>query len=584
MNNGSKFRAIPPHLGGFKIPFKLEETELLNWLIDLTHCEGREACSQTLSLLQTLNKSELSFKNRLLFLKLINEYLKHYINSLAGSCWDAGFPLSLEENVYAEMVTWNYLLLGQGFFIAADGANKKNDTVLVLGMALQSMGQAQLHIAATYSTPSDGFWSQLYQIFSWAEKRKLQHLPIEEPTFKGLTINTLFARSLIFQVCDTNQFHSRDMRTIFNFLANVCVDLTISVHSGEAQELFMLDLKADNPPLNVKAQIELGSHLVRYFSPVTVAQAIHRIIEQGDVWNGTLKAINNTLFRRVVKTLELKQKRQYDRKKEGYSLLGVIGFEDIIGFLYKATKNALVEPQPTRKEKAKPASPLQKLSLYVDMPETEGRTMMGRNEDDYLAQKLAAAKQQIWQQNQTSSETPVKKVSLKEIKVFDSSANGYSVSWNQPCTKAKIGDLFGIISEDRKRLEIAIIRRIALSSGNIIRRIALETGNEFINDLSSDFRFGAELLGFESEIVYLAGVKKPNQGTRAVFIPGIELLSRPDTLIYSVGFFNPGEDIYIYRANKILLGSLRKELHSTTNISHVEVAFRENTEQDLHSN
>ena len=168
--NESIFRSVPK-LGDFKIPFKLEEKSLLNWLADLNHVDGKEACSQTLSLLQTLNKSELASKNYLVFLNLINDYLKQYIKRLDHSCWDAGFPLSLEENTYAEMVVWNYLILGKSFFIAADNSNKKNDTILSLAMALQALGQAQLHIAAVYSTPGNAFWRLAYQIFALAEKR-----------------------------------------------------------------------------------------------------------------------------------------------------------------------------------------------------------------------------------------------------------------------------------------------------------------------------------------------------------------------------------------------------------------------------
>lgn len=562
MNDGSKFRALPK-LGDFTIPFKLEETALLNWLVDLTQIEAQEACSQTISLLQTLHKTELSFKNRLAFLKHIKEYLKQYISNLEGSCWEAGFPLSIEESVYAEMVAWNYLLLGQGFFIAADSANKKNDAVLALAMALHTLGQAQLHIAATYSIPGDGFWQQLYQVFAWAEKKKLQDLEIEDKEFKGLTVHILFARHLIFHICDTNQFHPKEMRTIFNFLPQVCVNLPLVLYSSQ-EELFMLDLKSDNPPCNVNAQTELGSDLVRYFSPVMVANAIEDIIEKGEVWNGTLRSINNSLFTRVAKTLGLKQKRQYHRKIEDHSLLGVIGFDDIVGFLYKATKNTLIDPQKIKRKTAENSEPT---SHPANTSSLTGLSILEKTENHSPKKNLFEAKKQIMEEPQASAvcEIPIKKVLLKEIKVCDSSANGYSVSWNQVHTKAKIGDLFGIISEDKKRLEIAIIRRIALNSGS---------------DFRNDFRFGAELLGFESEIVYLCAIDSEagNLDTWGILIPGIELLERPDTLIYSMGHFNIGENIYMYRGDKIIHVSLCKELHSTIAISHVEITLNKEVE------
>lgn len=552
MMNASKF--LPAPTDTFTIPFKLEEDFLLNWLADLLRCDGGQACSKTLSFLHALNKIELYFSERFNFLRLINEYLKGYINKLDGACWDASFPLSQKENVYAQMVTWNHLALAQGFFMAAQAANKKNDVILALAMALHALGQAQLHIAATYLIPSKGFWHLLYQIFIWAEKRKLIDLPIDNSDFKGLTLNTLFMRSLIFQLCDTNQFHSKEMRVIFNFLPKVCSDLPIAIYFNDSRGLFIVDLKSDSPPLNIKAQVELGSDLVRYFSPVNVANTLNHIIEQGETWSGTLKSINNTLFTRVANTLGLQQKRRYHRRQESYSLLGVIGFEDIIVFLYKATRNNFIELPPVIQ---KPANHSQLPNPAIDK-HTKGELAFLKEESSLIKQKPALVKKQIWDYSKSVVEIPMKRVSLKEIKVCDSSANGYSVSWNQDYTKARIGDLFGIISEDKKRLEIAIIRRIALSAGS---------------DFKSDLRFGAEVLGFESELVQISSAEHENISAWGVFVPGIEVLNRPYALIYSVGHFTIGETVKIYKGNKIISALLLKELHSTVAISHVELYY-----------
>jgi cyclic-di-GMP-binding protein len=226
----------------------------------------------------------------------------------------------------------------------------------------------------------------------------------------------------------------------------------------------------------------------------------------------------------VAKTLGLKQKRRYRRQNENLHLLGVIGFDEIIGFLYKVSKNSL----PPLAENA--AASAQARSL-----------------------EKGGASQNPGQ------EIPIKKVILKEIKVCDSSANGYSVSWNQAYTKAKIGDLFGIISEDKTRLEIAIIRRIALNTGT---------------DFRSDFRFGAEVLGFESEIAYMSSIAQPSVGAWAIFIPGLELLGSADTLIFSIGgAFSRGDMVLIQRRNQAVPAFLLKELHSTVAISHMELSY-----------
>jgi hypothetical protein len=557
--SNSRFRAIPKSTT-FTIPFKLEEATLLDWLIKLSHHSGKEACLLTLHLLDALNKkTDLTAKARIHFLKLINQYLKSYIARLDNPCWDAGFPLAMEERVYAEMITWNYLLLGRGFFIAATDATKKDDEIFAFAMALHALGQAQLHIAAVYSSPIDGFWHQLYEIFTLAEKRKLLQSEASSEDFKNITLNTLFVRLLIFQACDTNQFRPRDMRTIFNFLDKVCAELPIYPLFNGEKLLFLFDLHTDNPPMPIKKQLEFTSPSTRYFSPVIVAQNISLLLKRGDMWSGTLKSINNTLFRRVIKTLEQKQKRVYTRKNERRTLLGVIGFDDILGFLYAVTKKAsLVSTLLSKTNLPTPKAPSPEVSLETDNVANDAstqppQTVSSEVNDLNLSHKSIDAPQ-IWDTQKKDFHVPNKKVSLKKITVFDSSANGYSLYWNQVDAKAKVGDIFGIISDDKKRLEIAFIRRIAMSD----------------ND---NFRFGTEVIGFESEVVYILPIDNKEKGSWAIFIPGIELLNRPDTLIYETGYFKVGDGVYLYQATSKKLCVLVSELHSTAAISYVELAY-----------
>ncbi len=545
--SNSNFRAIPES-NTFTIPFKLEESALLDWLAKLSSHSGKEACLLTLQLIQALNKkADLSPKSRTHFLKLIAQYLKSYINHLENPCWDAGFPLAMEERVYAQMITWNYSVLGEGFFIAALTSNKKDEELLALATALYAFGQAQLHLAAIYATPDTGFWISIYQIFVLAEKKKLINTPIQTDDFPSTTIKNLFTRLLVFQTCDTNQFRPRDMRTIFEFLEKVCVDLPISpLFTGE-QNLFLFDTQTDNPPLPVKKQTELASDSTRYFLPATVAKNIISLLKKGDMWSGTAKAMNTTLFRQVVKTLEQKQKRVYTRRNESRSLLGVIGFESILGFLYAVTKK--LDPLSPALTQSEPSV----LSHSTSLAKNDTITLSPPVDSVELNQ-AAESEHTIWMRQKQNLSAPSQKVSLKKIIVFDSSANGYSLYWNQSDAKAKVGDIFGIISDDKKRLEIAFIRRIAMSEDNA-------------------FRFGTEVVGFESELVFVSPLDDQNKTSWAIFIPGIELLNKPDTLIYPIGRFKVGDGLYLYHSEGKNLSVVVRDIHSTTTISHVELAY-----------
>ncbi len=540
--SNTKFRGIPEN-NNFEIPFKLEKKPLLDWLNTLSRADSKVACLQLLRLLQTLNEANISSKKRIIFLTLIAEYLKSYINHLEGVCWDVGFPLTIDERVYAEAVTWNYLLLSQGFFIAAEDTIAKQDAAFALAIALQAKRQAQLHIAAVYSLPTDGFWKEIYQIFMVAEKRSL--LDIKVKKLKDITIATIFKKIFIFHTCDTNQFRARDMQTIFYFLDNVCENVLIQQKDDKELTLFSFDLESDIPPIQQNNKI-ITSTSLRYFSPVIVAHEIYNILKQGDAWNGTIKSINTTLFLRVIKTLGLGQKRKYTRIDDGHQVLGVIGFDDIVSFL---RKNKAPSPNLTQEknENQKITRGSEKLKLYI-----KNKSSTEHDDKEPIENTLTDT---LWQVP-TLIDTSDKEINVKEIHIFDSSAKGYSVYWNDSNTKikAKIGDVFGIISRDEKRLEIALIRRISMSGGD-------------------NFRFGAEVIGFESEVVYICHPEDKERYIWAIFIPGIKALGQADTLIFSIGSFKAGDQIYIYKGKQETQGLVVKELHSTSGIILVELAY-----------
>ncbi|MEY4768171.1 MAG: hypothetical protein RL637_810 [Pseudomonadota bacterium] len=517
------------------LPFKFDETALLNWLNDLSHADAKEACLRILVLSQRLNKTDVIAKNRIIFLNHIREYLKQFFKRLEHNYWDSGFPLSPVEIIYAEIVVWNHLTLAQGFLIAAQESNYKNDCNFALYMALKSMGTAQLHIASVYSSAASGFWHLVYQIYHLAEKQKVLNLALTVNHKNNLTIHQFFTKMLIFHISDMQQFCPKDMRTLFYFLEKVCSYMVIDTeldncdYTSDQSNLFVLDLKTDHPPFHVSQQQQLTSDVTRYFSPISVVKTMNTIIANNSYWSGTLKSINHSLLKRVINALNFKQKRLYQRKYEGLLSLSVIGLEDILAFLYK-----VAEKKP----------------VVVTELTTQTTNIREYNTQDLNAEK----RREIWGQVSYATKTPNKKVTLKQLQIIDSSANGYGVRWLDTQTKVKINDILGIISEDKKHLEIAIIRRVIIESLNV-------------------FRFGIKVIGFESELVYISNTDYHSQGIWAIFIPGIELLEELDMLIYSTGSLKLGDFFYIHRGEEIKLCLFEQELMVTASISLIQLRY-----------
>jgi hypothetical protein len=595
----TKFKAIPQNKD-FKIHFKLAQEPLADWLLSLSHHYGsKDACEQILYLLQLLNKTELYAKERMVFLKSVNDYLEQYIALLKSTCADPSFPLSIQDKESMEIITWNYLTLGESFFILAETVSTRDDEVFALYMALLAMGKAQLCMAAIYTEPNEGFWSLVYKVFARAEKSRLVELEINETNLKGITVNTIFTQILIFHLCDTRQFRPREMQTIFGFLAKVCGNLSVyklndikfqtdilKLNYFQAvnritykferlleqlapqlierkESLFILALNQDKPPSNSKGDLTNMSAETRYFCPQLVADNIYKIIETGNLWSGILKSMNSQLFTRVAKALEPGHKRKYDRSKENTSLLGMIGFESVISFLYTTNKKEIPRTVQNAKDTKSSFSNYEELKKYTDSLKTNSLGVVDEYSDFELSYRFRAPESKpgnIWHSGHVVK-PPAKKVSLKRMIRLDSSTKGYSFSWDEYGDSiAKIGDIFGIISADKKRLEIALIRRIAMNAG-------------------SEFIFGCEILGLKSEIVYITTTDNEHHdvggenGEWAIFVPCADKLEQFDSVIYNSSHFKVGDTVFLHRNDKVTPCILAKELHSQATISHIELTY-----------
>lgn len=589
--NSPTFKDLPK-VTEFEIPFELKEELHLDWLLGLSKNPAGEACGLLLQFLQAFNKTEVATKARVCYLKNSYEYLKQYISHLEGSCWDASLPLSEKEHDYAEAIAWNYLALAEGFFIAAEDSTARTDELFALYMSCHCLRQAQLHIAAVYNSPNEFFWTLTYQLFAWTEKYKLSDLKVNDSDLKEITLNRLFAQIFIFQLCDTTQFRPRDMQTIFNFLPKVCDKLAIyklsdikfqteflNVSYMQAvansignpteklaelmdkrlsfqQDLFVFDINQALPPAIINQTCSYTKPSLRYFTAAGVAENLEQILNTGEIWRGILKSINNELFIRVVKTLEPGSKRKHARSKTEQNMLGVIGFECIAAFLYKISRKTQLANAQLANAHTSAANPTsyEELTAYAHQakPQMGGVIGGGFFEMDFELQ--SNLDKPVWN-SKTETDITQSPVILKRLSIFDSSARGYSVHWaDNQSSKAKVGDIFGIISEDKKRLEIAIIRRIIM--------LGLQ-----------DYKFGTEVLGFESELVMITHADNQSTGKWGIFIPGTESLNQADSVVYAIGHFQEGDLVYIYKSNKTIKALLKKGLNATAAIVHVEVDY-----------
>ena len=161
----------------------------------------------------------------------------------------------------------------------------------------------------------------------------------------------------------------------------------------------------------------------------------------------------------------------------------------------------------------------------------------------------------IWNQSLSDLEIPQENVPLGEFEVVDSSIKGYGLHIKeQQKIAAIIGDIIGILSESGERIDIGIICRISKPDEDRIK-------------------FGIDLIGMECKPVYLTSPKNTDSVIWALFLSAAKGLKQADSIVFKSNTFSTGEFVYLHQGNKKIKCRLKKLLHSTSEISHVELYY-----------
>ncbi len=539
----SIIRSIP------EVPFKLKLKSISDWLATLTNFDSKDACLQIIFLLQVVNSSKY-IKDKSSILNVAYDYFRKYIGVSKVTCWDAGIPLTVEEANYAEINAWSYLMFSKCYYQLAKENNyvysfilptKKANEVIFLYKALKLLGQAQVYCAASYCVPDNEFWDLFYRIYRCAEKRNILYASIDKDKFNNVNIDLLFKQMVIFSLCNTNQFKPRDIKDIFDLIFEVSGGLSIDKAPNYKSDLFVFDLNGSSAPMSIKLDEKITKHL-RFFSPSPAIQYLKDMLQENKV--SPLRSNKISLINRLIKSLDKQQHRKYERLEIERKAKGVVGFANTVNYLRK-----------------KQIEHIDYTPAIIDDDEihlcsNEAGIWGLANKSDGHNFSLKHPGQSGRFNADGNRQQELKDVSVNLITILDASDKGYSICCKDRNLKAKIDDIFCIILNEgnEERFEICIIRRFTMISRN-------------------NFKFGAEVIGFNSEVVNIFNAKNRGQNIWGILILGERKLNIPDTLIYSAHSFKLGDRILIHKDNQKFYYLIIKEIYQTSSFSHVEIDY-----------
>ena len=565
-----RFRSAPI-IANYNVPFALNEHALADWLHGLAVKQNYNSGKEMFCVLQAFAQMQFSPQQHLSFLHKISAYLDDLAEQLGKNYLDASFPLEFEEQTQVEIVTFAYTALAENYGLVGrrllNEPNRLSDTALCLFLALEAAGKVLLHTSQVYMQPYEGFWLFCHQMYLLAEKNRLLNVEINTEDSQTKTIDAAFKHILMFDLADSSQFRPREMKAIYHFLKNFSALAKIlhEYHQDSTGGLCRFNLNQDQPPKALTVPQHDKNEADRYISPVLAAKNLYQFLQQDASGHGATKTISRVLFVRVAKSLSMAQKRRHTRIGEQRVGIGLVGFNNVISFLYKkdfAEQNNLMSA-PRRDTRIAGIWEVPDLDLVP-----EGCERMHQMETHYrknLAQNSPISKilqlsrefskdATVWKTVEIEKNKLVEDIPTGEFEIINSSAQGFRVSWRAADLKVKIGDIFAMPSLNGDRLEIGLIRRIGRHTKDTVQ-------------------LGIEVLGFESELICLTRPGHQELECWAILLPGIQALKQADSVVFNSSDYSAGEFITMRRAQKEVECRLHKLLNATSAVNHVELLY-----------
>jgi hypothetical protein len=410
--------------------------------------------------------------------------------------------------------------------------------------------------------PGKGFWHLCFQIYYAAEEAGILSKSLAESSLEKETIDKLFKQIVLFSVSEPAQYKAREMKVIFQFFGRYTSQLKIEEKTSDDKKgVFVFNSVMDRQPAELAGLTTINeSYLPRYIATVALAKIIYREIHDEKNVHGTIKSINQTLFIRLIKSLAMTQKRKYSRIEEERVIKGIVGFYYVSSYLRTKFGETEAEVKSINKKK----------EGYELLPNVDGHihTMkpifkeeIEKNEQIKNIFRLSFETSQgqgVWD-TVSSNNALIENVEGNEFALFNSSANGYSLCWDSQQDRARLGEVFGIISADSERVEIAFIKRINQITENTVR-------------------LSVELLGVESFPVYITRPSDEQSGRWAIFLPGAKSINKVDSLVFKTGEYDVGEFINLQQNEEKREYRLAILLNSTQTVSQVELFLLQSAE------
>lgn len=550
------------------VPFKLTEASLEEWFNGLNPAsESYLACQRLYRALKVLNSREISPALRFSLLDFIAIAIIPVIKRLEQPILERKVALSDEARRHHEMIVADYVALAQGFSLVAQDlmagkVDKQAEQLLLRSLfcAIEALKKVLLYIGEAYEQPYQGFWSSCYRLYRCAEQYDLLNLNVKDGTIREdstaiYSIEYSFKSLLVFYLSGLNQYKPKTMKTLLNIFMIWApyVQIYKKIDTLGTKLFFAFSLENDAPPVFL-ARFRKNNNDTRYLSTMEIAKVIYDNLRNEKAALVDIHTMKRQELVQLVRNLSMGAHRKFMRVPEDKHCSGIIGFENILGYLRKAVGDDgkdrgadIADPKAVSQWKI----PDLDLLPIVDYEKEE---LGSKNWSQKAADEKRVDEQPplIW-----DSKGDGQQDKLDKLKIINSSVKGYGVVCPENHAKAEIGEFIGILAEDQEkpdRLEVGIIRRITQIE-------------------PCGVNLGVELFSSAAEAVLIHRPGNVLSKRWALLLRGIEAINLLDSIIYDTEGAALADDICVLQGDTTINAHFGNLLHSTGSLRLREIVM-----------
>jgi hypothetical protein len=441
-------------------------------------------------------------------------------------------------------------------------ANPARLTCEAIQRALMYTGRKVLHNFQMHRPMEIHGWQTLHQLYALAENQRLAELPLPEPLAGGNTIKATYLQSMLIGCSKPNQLRQSDLEAVFRGLRQWSEQVKFD-SKGSGEDLFVIDLDSDQPPLYRALYREAPGPSCRFINTAPLIRYLGTLREGAGgkpIHFDKNTSVTSAMLDHLISSLGSMSLRNFKRTATDNPLWICVGLSSTH---YHVAGERVFEELLYGEDDVPSRNVRGAGNLFLGA-RTKVDLWQKANPGDYTSTLQVDPNRPIDVDSKSKSRMlleddanlpPNERYPVFKVQLADASPGGYCLEWAEDLPgDIKAGDIVGLKEEEHKDWVIAVIRWVSRLN-NAKTLVGLEL-------------LSPRAIAYGARVHQKSGEKAPP--LRVLLLPEIKLVGQPQTLITPRTGFKERQKITLGTHSETITIQLLRHIASTGGFSQFE--------------